>query len=56
MINMKLSHVSGRGLFFTDKGEPTPLWGVTWEKVKSLEVFSFQSNKQITRLRHSFLG
>ena len=24
---------SGRGLFFTDSGEPTPLWGVTWEKV-----------------------
>jgi len=26
---------SGRGLFFTDSGEPTPLWGVTWEKVET---------------------
>merc|ERR1719222_1199143 len=26
---------SGRGLFFTDSGEPTSLWGVTWEKVET---------------------
>ena len=39
MINMKF--VSGRGLFFTDTGDPTPLWGVTWEKVGSLDAKDF---------------
>merc|ERR1719445_2288180 len=24
---------SGRGLFFTAAGNPTPLWSVTWEKI-----------------------
>jgi len=24
---------SGRGLFFTESGHPTPLWGVTWGKI-----------------------
>eukprot|EP00090_Calanus_glacialis_P001547 TRINITY_DN11122_c0_g1_i1.p1 TRINITY_DN11122_c0_g1~~TRINITY_DN11122_c0_g1_i1.p1 ORF type:complete len:1921 (+),score=712.97 TRINITY_DN11122_c0_g1_i1:73-5835(+) len=24
---------SGRGLFFTETGHPTPLWGVTWGKI-----------------------
>jgi len=26
---------SGRGLFFTADGKPTPLWAVTWEKVET---------------------
>ena len=26
---------SGRGLFFTELGQPTPLWGLTWGKIDS---------------------
>ena len=26
---------SGRGLFFTEQGQPTPLWGLTWGKIDS---------------------
>ena len=36
-----MKFVSGRGLFFTDTGDPTPLWGVTWEKVGSLDAKDF---------------
>ena len=31
--NMLLVMDTSRGLFFTDSGQPTPLWGVTWGKI-----------------------